>query len=268
MRSCSTTPGSIDARDSRTICSMSAAVTSRSRGSPSYGSSVVPTSSAPSQGFANCTRPPSSGVVSAAAHGSSRRTIRCAPLAKRSERGAAGSAMRRSSSTHGPGRVDDAGRLDRRGRRRRARPCTRRPATRPPCQPQRAHLDARRDARAGARGGARDGDRHARVVGLVVDVAAGRAQTRRCAAAARARGRRAAAAGSRRRRRSARGRRRARARRAASRPGPARRGRPGRGTRAAARGAGRRRARARAARHAPRARGRCRPSAGSAARRG
>ena len=43
-------------------------------------------------------------------------------------------------------------------------------------QPQRAHLDARRDARPGARGRARDGDRHARVVGLVVDVAARRAE--------------------------------------------------------------------------------------------
>ena len=102
MRSCSTIPGSIDARDSRTICAMSASLARMSRGSPSKGSSVVPTSRAPSHGFANCTRPPSSGVVRAALQGSSSRTITWAPLAKRSERGAAGSAMRRITSTQGP----------------------------------------------------------------------------------------------------------------------------------------------------------------------
>ena len=50
------------------------------------------------------------------------------------------------------------------------------PVDAPARHAQRAHLDARRDARAGARSGAGDGDRQARVVGLVVDVAAGRAQ--------------------------------------------------------------------------------------------
>ena len=83
--------------------------------------------------------------------------------------------MRRTSSTHGPVALTTQVALTASA----PPPSTSvqsAPATRPPASRSAPHLDARGDAGARERRGPRDGDRHARVVGLVIDVAPGRAQ--------------------------------------------------------------------------------------------
>ena len=81
---------------------MSFSVTATSAGSPSYSSSVVPSSSMSSQGRAKVMRYLSIGVASAAFHGEVRLRTRCAPLDRRMDGAAFGSSILRRWSTHGP----------------------------------------------------------------------------------------------------------------------------------------------------------------------
>ena len=96
------TSAASDRPASARICAASASVAATSAGSPSYGSSVVPRRSIPSHGIANETRPPGSGVVTAAVHPSPPARTRCAPFDRRTLVPAAGSSSRRTRSTHGP----------------------------------------------------------------------------------------------------------------------------------------------------------------------
>ncbi len=84
------------------IWAVSFSVTSTWPGSPSYSSSVVPSSSMSSQGRAKVMRYLSIGVASAALHGEVRLRTRCAPLERRMEGAAFGSSIFRRWSTHGP----------------------------------------------------------------------------------------------------------------------------------------------------------------------
>ena len=176
MRSRSTTPGSIEVRDSLTIWSMSAAVTcevarialvglvrraDEQRALPRVRElhAAVPE------------RRRQRGLpwlVQAHDH------VRALGEAQRARRGWIGHAPQVVHPR--PGGVDDARGVDRQSGA--AEDVRAFGTDDPPTgQPQRPHLDACGDARPGAGGGASDGDRHARVVGLVVDVAAGRAET-------------------------------------------------------------------------------------------
>lgn len=84
------------------ICAVSFSLTATSAGSPSYASSVVPSSSMSSHGRANVMRYLSIGVASAAFHGRVRFRTRCAPLDRRMEGAASGFSILRRWSTHGP----------------------------------------------------------------------------------------------------------------------------------------------------------------------
>ncbi len=81
---------------------MSDSVARTSAGSPSYTSSVVPSSSWSSHGRAKVMRYLSIGVAMAAFHGDLRFMTMCAPLERRIDGMECLSSMRRRWSTHGP----------------------------------------------------------------------------------------------------------------------------------------------------------------------
>ncbi len=101
-RRSSSRQGSRDSDASARIWRWSSSVAMTAAGSPSNGSSVVPSSSMPSHGIANETRPLASGVVNADNPSPSASSSRCAPLERRTLVPAPADSMRRTLSTHGP----------------------------------------------------------------------------------------------------------------------------------------------------------------------
>ena len=109
-------------------------VRAHAAGSPSYGSSVVPSTSMPSYGSANETRTRSSGTVTAEGQRSSVSSTRCAPFESWMLVPARASSSRRSVSTQGPVALTTA----------RVRMVS--------CSPWRADVDAGRPGRRARRG--------------------------------------------------------------------------------------------------------------------